>query len=283
MLPWVTWLTLPLVLVTSWLLTINVVRDRLPKLRNKRVCLLIAHPDDEAMFFAPAILALTDPRLGNHVKILCLSSGDADGLGETRKKELIKSGMLLGLRKEDDVFIVESPDFQDSMTSTWSKEKIADLLSSAFAPSLKTHKAETRDAPTATIDVLITFDAGGISSHPNHISLYHGARHFISSLVRNRPGWQCPVDLYTLSTINITRKYSSFLDSFASLLLTAFGRRAAGVHPSPLIFVSGPADIRTAQNAMTKAHISQMRWFRWGWIGLSRYMAVNDLQLEKVP
>jgi N-acetylglucosaminylphosphatidylinositol deacetylase len=34
--------------------------------------------------------------------------GDADGLGETRKKELIKSGMSLGLRKEDDVFIVES-------------------------------------------------------------------------------------------------------------------------------------------------------------------------------
>jgi hypothetical protein len=34
--------------------------------------------------------------------------GDADGLGETRKKELIKSGLALGLRKPDDVFIVES-------------------------------------------------------------------------------------------------------------------------------------------------------------------------------
>jgi N-acetylglucosaminylphosphatidylinositol deacetylase len=82
------------------------------------------------MFFAPTVLALTVPALGNHVKILCLSSGkclyllvirrkglttdsisigDADGLGETRKKELKKSGMLLGLRKEDDVFVVESP------------------------------------------------------------------------------------------------------------------------------------------------------------------------------
>jgi len=36
-------------------------------------------------------------------------TGDADGLGEIRKKELIKSGMQLGLRKEDDVFVVESP------------------------------------------------------------------------------------------------------------------------------------------------------------------------------
>jgi len=44
-------------------------------LRNKRILLLIAHPDDEAMFFAPTLLALTQPQLGNHVKILCLSSG----------------------------------------------------------------------------------------------------------------------------------------------------------------------------------------------------------------
>jgi len=46
-----------------------------PLLTNKRICLLIAHPDDEAMFFSPTLLALTDPDLGNHVKILCLSTG----------------------------------------------------------------------------------------------------------------------------------------------------------------------------------------------------------------
>lgn len=46
-----------------------------PKLVNKRICLLIAHPDDEAMFFAPTVLALTQPELGNHLKILCFSTG----------------------------------------------------------------------------------------------------------------------------------------------------------------------------------------------------------------
>lgn len=45
------------------------------KLRNKRICLLIAHPDDEAMFFSPTVLALARPELGNHLKILCLSTG----------------------------------------------------------------------------------------------------------------------------------------------------------------------------------------------------------------
>lgn len=55
--------------------TVSVVQTRLPTLRNKRICLLIAHPDDEAMFFSPTVLALTRPETGNHVKILCLSSG----------------------------------------------------------------------------------------------------------------------------------------------------------------------------------------------------------------
>jgi N-acetylglucosaminylphosphatidylinositol deacetylase len=48
------------------------------------------------------------------------------------------------------------------------------------------------------------------------------------------------------------------------------------------MFLSGPGDVRIAQKAMTQAHQSQMRWFRWGWIGLSRYMVVNDLKLEEL-
>jgi N-acetylglucosaminylphosphatidylinositol deacetylase len=40
--------------------------------------------------------------------ILFATPGDADGLGETRKKELVKSAMLLGLRDEDDVFVVDN-------------------------------------------------------------------------------------------------------------------------------------------------------------------------------
>lgn len=38
-----------------------------------------------------------------------MRKGNAAGLGETRKKELIKSGMTLGLRDEDDVFVVDNP------------------------------------------------------------------------------------------------------------------------------------------------------------------------------
>jgi hypothetical protein len=56
--------------------------------------------------------AITSPSLcitPKHANTAPAHAGNADGLGETRKEELVKSGLLLGLRKEDDVFIVDSP------------------------------------------------------------------------------------------------------------------------------------------------------------------------------
>lgn len=100
---------LAVVIPLLYIYTSSVAQTRFPTLRNRSVCLLIAHPDDEAMFFAPSVLALTRPEAGNHVKILCLSTGDADGLGETRRRELQRSGVLLGLRGEEDVLVVDSP------------------------------------------------------------------------------------------------------------------------------------------------------------------------------
>jgi len=73
---WLLWLgVLAVVLPSLYIYTASTVTMRFPTLQNKRICLLIAHPDDEAMFFAPTVLALTRPETGNHVKILCLSSG----------------------------------------------------------------------------------------------------------------------------------------------------------------------------------------------------------------
>ncbi|PWY67178.1 putative N-acetylglucosaminyl-phosphatidylinositol deacetylase [Aspergillus heteromorphus CBS 117.55] len=287
-----------------------------PRLYNKRVCLLIAHPDDEAMFFAPTVLALTKPGYGNHVKILCLSSGmylpthwidiegtnadlccpgdagDADGLGHIRKKELVKSAMQLGLRNESDVYVVDDPSrFPDSMTAQWSESDVASVLASAFAPEISdnsTSRKKTNKAspPTASIDVLLTFDKGGISNHPNHRSLYHGALYFIRSLMKDKTGYTCPITLYTLTTTNLVRKYAGILDAPLTMVQGAWSslrrRSSKGQMPSRLLFVSSINEWLTAQSAMVKAHQSQMVWFRWGWITIGRYMAVNDLQAEKI-
>lgn len=198
------------------------------------------------------------------------------------------------------------------MNTTWSADKIATLLREAFTqptpqpqsqtPTSKGSSKATTTPPTATIDVLITFDARGVSSHPNHISLYHGARAFVASLTSDA-GSTSPVDLYTLTTVNVARKYAGVLDALATLASGALaawrgagqsgnaaaagGGRSVEVekqHPAALVFMHGfgRGGWATAREAMTKAHVSQMVWFRYGWITLSRYMFMNDLRLEKI-
>jgi len=71
---WTAWAAVPLIVCGLWLYTTHFSAS-FPTLRGQRIVLLIAHPDDEAMFFAPTLLALTRPELGNHIKILCLSTG----------------------------------------------------------------------------------------------------------------------------------------------------------------------------------------------------------------
>jgi len=71
---WYGWGAIPVAIFGFWMYTSMMSRS-FPTLTGKRILLLIAHPDDEAMFFGPTLLSLTRPELGNHIKILCLSSG----------------------------------------------------------------------------------------------------------------------------------------------------------------------------------------------------------------
>lgn len=276
---WIVIAQIPCYILAIWLFTAYMTQN-FPTLQQKRILLLIAHPDDEAMFFAPTLRWLTKPELGNQVLILCLSSGDADGLGQIRKGELKKSAMQLGITSAEHVVVIEDEKFPDSMTATWDAKLIGNILTRYFAPNIS--GIPTTTAPTASLDAIITFDAGGVSGHPNHISLLHGATAFLKNLMQRHAGWECPVKLYTLTTTNILRKYLSVVDSAFTILTAIWRTKERGSFPTPLIIVSGPRDLRRAQRAMTTAHESQMRWFRWGWIGVSRYMVVNDLSRVKV-
>lgn len=257
--------------------------------------------------------------------------GNAAGLGEVREKELHQSALHLGLREKSDVFVVDDPThFPDSMTTEWSETRIASLLASAFAPEVsrqptsspptavtqrKPHSNGTANAnddckpPTATIDVLLTFDPAGISNHPNHRSLHYGARAFLSSLMKGKSGYTCPVTLYTLTTTNIIRKYLGVFDapltmiagirnalfsgkdkddstatsaSNATSIRVGEGSGKESRLARRLLFVSGIPEWLKAQKAMVAGHKSQMVWFRWGWITVGRYMVVNDLKREAV-
>lgn len=276
---WISWAAVPVLILVLWVYT-ALLSESFPVFKGKRILLLIAHPDDEVLFFSPTILSLTRPELGNHIKILCLSSGDADGLGETRKKELVKSAMMLGLRSQDDIQVIEDDNFPDSMTTPWHPRLISNLLISVLAPNMT--KIPADQAPKANVDILITFDANGVSSHPNHKSLYDGSKTFLKALMHRHSGWECPIKLYTLHSTNIVRKYMSIFDAPATIFSCMFRRKEAGAYPNPLLFFSGVIRFAQARRAMTTAHKSQMLWFRWGWISLSRYMIMNDLKREKV-
>lgn len=332
-----TLLLLPAVLFALWHVSATSVPPVPGSLRNKRIILLIAHPDDESMFFSPTLQALTHPSLQNHLKILCMSTGDADGLGNTRRLELEAAALTLGLRRKEDVFVLDDERFKDGMKEDWRADDIVRVLASAFAPHLNTSAVTTAgkrspatststglsgntadkdkerrkskstkssklpltststatttvtpatDSPRASIDVLITFDEAGVSSHPNHVALYHGARQFIQSIMKGHPDCTCPVALYTLPTVNILRKYSFIMDALPTFFSGIFGALAGGASKDSaadaVVFVNDVTRYWKARDAMTSGHKSQMVWFRWGWIGLGRYMVVNDLRSEKV-
>ncbi|XP_073472987.1 N-acetylglucosaminyl-phosphatidylinositol de-N-acetylase isoform X2 [Aquarana catesbeiana] len=127
--------------------------------------LLIAHPDDECMFFSPTILGLLQEQ--RPLSVLCCSTGNYYNQGEVRKKELFQSCAALGIPASN-VTVIDHRNLPDSPNVQWDTHLLSDLI--------LTHIKQKN------IDLVITFDEKGISGHSNHISLYHAIR----SLHRSR-------------------------------------------------------------------------------------------------
>lgn len=92
---------------------------------GSRALVVIAHPDDEAMFFAPTMLGLA--RLEQQVSLLCFSSGNYYNQGEIRKKELLQSCAVLGIPPSR-VMIIDKRDFPDDPEVQWDTELVASTL-----------------------------------------------------------------------------------------------------------------------------------------------------------
>lgn len=91
-----------------------------------------------------------------------------------------------------------------------------------------------------------------------------------------------------LTTTSLARKYIGVLDAPLTMVLgvlrSARGKkkgRAEGGGPRRILFVSDPWRWVRGQRAMVQGHKSQMRWFRWGWVGVGRYMVVNEVRREE--
>ncbi|KAF8233593.1 LmbE-like protein [Tricholoma matsutake] len=246
-----------------------------------RVLFLTAHPDDECMFFAPTIMALTSKvkfrrsparhsveywnnnNAYPEVFSLCLSAGDADGLGTVRREELGRSLDVLGIGDEKRS-VVDHPDLKDNITSYWRPELIADVLS----PYILKHGITT----------ILTFDHQGISGHPNHRSLPEGVLHVLRNY--NYASEHPPPKLFSLITHPIRTKYTAIAGPLFARVVFYKARRQShsnkvAFEGSTPIFISGISDYLTALRAMWQ-HWSQLVWFRWFYVFFSRYMWVNE-------
>eukprot|EP01134_Creolimax_fragrantissima_P000762 CFRG0762T1 len=205
------------------------------------VLVLIAHPDDECMFFAPSILAIS--KSSRPVHVLCLSTGNYAGLGSVRSRELVASCEVLGVPVSR-CTVLDDKRFQDGPNS-WDKKDVAEIVSQY----VHHHK----------IDTVLTFDFGGISGHPNHISCCEGVRFAISlkSIPNN-------VETLALESIGLVRKYSGLLD----IPLTS------ALSDGQQLYIASPFEILTAQRAMQQ-HDTQFIWFRKLYTVFSRYMYIN--------
>lgn len=230
--------------------------SRLSKLsENERFLLLTAHPDDECFFFGPTLRALS-PQTDNLFS-LTVSNGNFDGIGRTREPELRSSLAILGIPPERS-FLLNHPQLQDNFTQTWDPEIIAE----ATLPYILGNRITT----------ILTFDHLGVSSHPNHYSLYYGVKYILASIP---PNIMVP-RAYALITEPLIIKYSGWLSvPFKSLARLNLSRDANAEGLPTLRFTSGISSYLITFQAMNQ-HRSQMVWFRWLYLLFSSYMWQND-------
>ena len=167
--------------------------------------LVIAHPDDESMFFLPWIYYTTqqqqhDPSItSSAVWLLCLTTGDYDGLGKIRSQELHDFNKnVLHRNGFQKVIILDEPDIiPDHPKQRWNISRTTEQIHSALRNALDVEYGGDSKHP-ATMS-FVTFDQRGVSGHVNHVDTYDAVRHLYQQQL------QILQSLLTSSTVAMPR------------------------------------------------------------------------------
>ncbi|KAJ6418667.1 N-ACETYLGLUCOSAMINYL-PHOSPHATIDYLINOSITOL DE-N-ACETYLASE-RELATED [Salix purpurea] len=219
-------------------------------LSKRNVLLVVAHPDDESMFFSPTINYLISR--GHNLYILCFSIGNADGIGNTRKQEFYQACAVLKVPLQQ-VKVLDHPDLQDGFGKVWDHELLAKIIE--------------EEVSSHGIDMIITFDNYGVSGHCNHRDVHHGVCRLLHNVSKRS------VEAWELTSTCILRKYSGPVDIWLSMLLPL--RYADGM--THCLLNEHP---RKSFHAMAE-HSSQWIWFRKLFVSFSSYTYVNTLRKIK--
>eukprot|EP01036_Dinobryon_divergens_P029606 gene29606-38728_t len=183
------------------------------------------------------------------VSILCLSNGNAEGLGTIRTKELKKCCSLFNI-DADRVFIIDHDRLQDGMNNVWPEEIVSDIIIE-FTRLLNP-------------DIIITFDERGVSGHINHIAAFRGLQMaYTGTLKRERP----KLLALSLQSKGLCRKFAGILDILISYMNLTL-RREVYVVCSMLSLINALRGIFI--------HRSQNLWYRRIFILVSSFSYVNS-------
>ena len=147
---------------------------------NSYRLLVVAHPDDETIFFAGAILSKRD--LPWH--LICLTDGNGDGRGKTRHRELLAAAKHLGIKK------IEHWEYADIYDSRLPVDEIAERLSNLPAPK-----------------EVFSHGPMGEYGHPHHQDASLAThRAFADRIKVFSPAWNCHADFVVMLSAKQFRK-----------------------------------------------------------------------------
>ncbi|UJR26146.1 hypothetical protein I4U23_007490 [Adineta vaga] len=238
----------------------------------RRLLLVVAHPDDECLFFSPTLRVLQSQH-DIELNLLVFSRGNHVGLGDIRARELLGSCRVLNIPHER-CLSLDLPNIQDNPKVWWSEQQLIPIIN--------------KYSHLWSIDLLITFDDQGVSGHINHRAVASAIRQIITrnnnTMIRKA---------YELKSVSLLRKYSSILDIyvvFMSFIPRFFRSLFSHVIPynlisppdaSRMLLINTPHDYMVARTAFA-SHQSQYSWDRHLYMIVSRYMFINELNcIEK--
>ena len=217
---------------------------------TQNLLFLHAHPDDEAIFTGGTIRRLADA--GHRVVVVFATSGelgvrddpaDTDGseLGDRRRDEAQRACELLGVDRVVFLDHVDSGISDDPRHRPWGA--FADVSIEVAAD----HLAAIAEGERA--DAIVSYDAGGIYGHPDHVHA-----HVVAVEAAERAGVE------TVYEVTVDREYLHFVDTHVAAAAGASlpSLRDLGM---PTVEITTTVDVRAelvAKHAAIAAHVSQV-------------------------
>lgn len=238
------------------------------KQTHYNLLLVVAHPDDESLFFSPTLRVL-QRRYNVDINLLVFSHGNHAGLGDIRAKELHGSCQTLKISEERCISL-DLPNVQDNPKVWWSEEKLIPILNEYIYKW--------------SIDILVSFDHNGVSGHINHRAVGSA----VNTLIQSKNNTRIKMS-YQLKSVSLLRKYSSIFDfyfTFISFIPRLIRSLLSCVIPfklismpdsSRMLLINTPSDYFVSRAAFAN-HQTQFSWDRYLYLIASRYMFINELK-----